>query len=74
MGIKGKLIGLIVAFILLAMAVPGWGINDDQIALLRWYAANQTTQFSMGADTSGVAFDGANIWVANWGSGTVSKL
>ncbi len=30
--------------------------------------------FSVGNNPSGIAFDGANIWVANWGDGTVSKI
>ena len=50
------------------------GINREQIALLKWYAANQTTSFAVGAAPNGVAFDGANIWVANFSSNTVSKL
>lgn len=30
--------------------------------------------YPVGTDPSGIAFDGANIWVANTGSGTVTKL
>jgi hypothetical protein len=42
--------------------------NPNRIALLlKWYGANRDTTFA-------VAFDGANIWVGNQGSGTVSKL
>ena len=54
----------------------GGGRNPMQIALLRWYDANQTgIQFSVGSSPWGIAFDGANIWVANWvTSGTVTKL
>jgi hypothetical protein len=49
------------------------------IALLRWYGANQTTSFSVGSGPSAVAFDGANIWVTNFGNyldlgTTVTKL
>ncbi len=29
--------------------------------------------FPVGTSPVGVAFDGANVWVANWGKGTVSK-
>jgi len=47
--------------------------NPNQVAILRWYAANQTAAFPVGSLPMGVAFDGANIWVANSGSGTVSK-
>ena len=43
--------------------------NPLQIALLHWYNANLTTPFSVGKVVpNGVAFDGANIWVANHGS------
>src|SRR5260370_319856 len=48
--------------------------NPLQIALLHWYAANLTTQFTAGTSPYGVAFDGANIWVALNGSGKVTKL
>ncbi len=49
--------------------------NLQQIALLRWYDANQTgTTFTVGTNPSGIAFDGANIWVVNSGSNTVTKL
>ena len=53
------------------MAAP----NSNQIALLRWYDANQTgATFAVGTAPNGVAFDGANIWVPNNGSNTVNKL
>jgi len=45
-----------------------------QIAILHWYDANLTTSFSVGSAPTGVAFDGANIWVANFSSNSVSKL
>ncbi len=49
--------------------------NPNQLALLRWYeAAHADTSFTVGNAPWGVAFDGANIWVANWGDDTVSKL
>jgi hypothetical protein len=47
--------------------------NPNQVAILRWYAANQTADFPVGTNPAGVAFDGANVWVANDGSNTVSK-
>lgn len=50
------------------------GINREQIALLKWYAANQTTSFAVGGGPGGVAFDGASIWVASKGTNNVSKL
>jgi hypothetical protein len=48
--------------------------NPNQIATLRWYAANQTTAFPTGSGPYGVAFDGSSIWVVNDFAGTVSKL
>src|ERR1700730_2367153 len=48
--------------------------NPLRIALLKWYDANITTSFAVGDEPRGVCFDGANIWVANYGSGTVTKL
>src|SRR5712691_3081715 len=48
--------------------------NPLQIATLHWYNANQTTTFGVGTRPFGVAFDGANIWVANMGSHNVTKL
>src|ERR1700674_3558632 len=48
--------------------------NPLRGALLRWYRANRTTSFSVGSQPYGVAFDGANIWTANFGDGTVTKL
>jgi len=50
-------------------------VNPQQVALLRWYGVNQAgNQFSVGTSPNAIAFDGANIWVANWGSSTVTKL
>src|SRR5207253_11447517 len=46
--------------------------NPQQIAILHWYKANRTAQFHVG--TGPAAFDGANIWVANQGSNSVTKL
>ncbi len=48
--------------------------NPLKIALLKWYQANTTTHFKVGSQPYGVAFDGANIWTANYGDGTVTKL
>jgi hypothetical protein len=50
-------------------------MNPQQVALLRWYGANQTgNQFTVGSVPTGIAFDGASIWVANEGSANVTKL
>lgn len=49
--------------------------NPQLVALLRWYDANTVTAFATGGvGPRGVAFDGANIWVANYDSNTVTKL
>ena len=49
--------------------------NPMQIALLRWYEAIQTNDaYVTGDGPHGLAFDGANIWVANWNDDTVTKL
>src|SRR5271168_3478484 len=75
------------AFSLIVAASPGWtqtrgasapaiatASNPLKVALLHWYAADITTNFSVGDEPEGVAFDGANIWTANFGAGTVTKL
>ena len=49
--------------------------NPLQVALLRWYEASEAgNDFPVGDEPEGVAFDGANIWVANSDDDTVSKL
>jgi len=48
--------------------------NPLQVAILHWYKANRSTQFPVGSEPFGVAFDGANIWVANEGGNSVTKL
>jgi DNA-binding beta-propeller fold protein YncE len=50
-------------------------VNPLKLALLRWYKANTVyTMFPVGKEPIGIAFDGANIWTANWSDGTVTKL
>ena len=66
--------------ITLGMAIAGPAqaqlkFNPNQVAILRWYQANQTAFFSVGLYLGGMVFDGANIWVTNnEGNGTVTKL
>src|SRR5579863_8761321 len=48
--------------------------NPLKVALLKWYKGNLTTSFTVGQQPYGVAFDGENIWTANSGDGTVTKL
>ncbi len=75
-----KLMGLLA--LLLVPALVAAQANPNQIALLRWYDANQIlaggagggNRFAVGSFPDGIAFDGANIWVANKNDSTVSKL
>src|SRR5579863_8006461 len=49
--------------------------NPLKVALLKWYNANTVpTEFPAGPNPVGVAFDGANIWIANYGASTVTKV
>jgi DNA-binding beta-propeller fold protein YncE len=48
--------------------------NPNQIAILHWYGANTITRFAVGIHPAQIAFDGTNVWVANYGSNTVTKL
>ena len=49
--------------------------NPLQVALLRWYPANQATTFALGTnDPFALAFDGANLWITNNHDNTVSKV
>src|SRR5437016_1620158 len=54
--------------------VSGTYFNPLQVGLLSWYQASQPTSFAVGKSPYGVAFDGANIWVANQSSNNVTKL
>ena len=49
-------------------------VNPKPIALLRWYAVNLTTQFTVGTQPSSLAFDGDAMWVANLATNNVTKL
>ena len=44
--------------------------NPNQVALLRWYPANQAASFSLNDSPQGIAFDGANFWISLFGSVT----
>jgi len=51
------------------------GVNRQQVALLKWFPAYQSSaSFTVGSGPDAVAFDGANIWVANYFSNNVTKL
>jgi len=67
-----------------AMSPAVWGQDapttadrptPESVAILRWYQINQTAaEFSVGQQPAGAAFDGANMWIANSQSGSVTKL
>ena len=69
-----KLLVLVSATFLAHAQVVNSAKNPNQIAILHWYGANVTTAFGVGVAPGGLAFDGANIWVANLASGTVTRL
>ena len=48
--------------------------NPLKIALLHWYLADTATSVTVGSQPYGVCFDGANIWTANFGDATVTKV
>ncbi len=50
----------------------GSTVDLDNVALLRWDRLNRS--FPVGDDPFSVAFDGANIWVTNANSGTVTRI
>src|SRR5271154_3083983 len=49
-------------------------VNFNAIALLRWYHINLTTTVAVGANPVGIAFDGANMWVANFNDNPLTKV
>jgi hypothetical protein len=69
-GVSAALLALCMLTAPLAQAQAA---NANQVALLKWYV-NQTTSFPVGTQPFGVAFDGANIWVANDLSNSVTKI
>ena len=70
---------LLFALVTMTLAVVGPAeaqikVNPNQVGILHWYKANQTTTVGVGTVPSGMAFDGACIWVTYGGSNTISKL
>src|SRR5260370_29243238 len=55
------------------LATPALAQNPDQIEVLKWYGANQTTAVSVDGPLDGVAFDGSSIWVSDQNR-TVTKV
>lgn len=53
----------------------GAGINPLQVALLRWYGANQPgSSFAVQPYAYAITFDGAHLWVTNSTSSNLTKL
>ncbi len=49
--------------------------NPLRVAVLRWYQANQQPlKFTANGDPRYIAFDGANMWIADNGAASVTKL
>lgn len=80
---KARLILTIAVAVALALvpevAKPQGGVvvsnqNTQQIALLPWYANQTNTQFTVGTYLTSLAFEGANMWVGNGSSNTVTKI
>ena len=72
---KSKLLAIFVAAGAMSPAVWGQDATPQAVSILRWYAINQTAaEFSVGQQPAGAAFDGANMWIANNQSGSVTKL
>ncbi len=54
---------------------PGSSMNPLDIALLRWYEANQAGNiYWSGGSPWSICFDGTNVWVTNYMDNTVTKL
>lgn len=51
----------------------GVGLNPLAVALLKWSPV-QHLAFTVAPTPFGIAFDGANLWVVNYSSATISKL
>jgi DNA-binding beta-propeller fold protein YncE len=47
---------------------------DGTVTKLRASDGTNLGTFTVGTSPAGVVFDGANIWVTNFGSNSVSKL
>ena len=48
--------------------------NPLKVAILHWYQFNRSASFKVGKQPYDVAFDGANIWSANYEDGTATKV
>ena len=53
-----------------------WVTNEggQSVTVLLASTGGAVGTYSVGFSPDGIVFDGANIWVANYGSGDVSKI
>jgi hypothetical protein len=65
--------GTVTSTQLAADALPS-SANLKLLGSLRWDLLKIQTSFTVGTSPTGVAFDGANMWVTNSGSSNVSKI
>jgi hypothetical protein len=71
------LLGLWAALSCLSLAQSGVvssSHNPLQLGRLQWNKQDTPPPFTVGTQPYGVVFDGASMWVANSGDGTVSKV
>lgn len=53
---------------------PGAALNQNRIAILRWYEANQAgISAATGNQPSAIVFDGVDLWVTNFLDNTIKK-
>ncbi|AUB81634.1 hypothetical protein THSYN_12135 [Candidatus Thiodictyon syntrophicum] len=52
----------------------GLGYDPLKIGMLRWYKVGMPSTVFVGRNPQAIAFDGANVWVANWSGDTITKL
>jgi hypothetical protein len=67
-------IATVLVFLWLSGTVPLHAqANPNQVALLQWYLASTTSSFPTQTAPWGIVYDGANIWVLNSLSNSLSK-
>lgn len=71
-----RIAGVVVVVLFALQAWAQSPNNPLDIALLAWYPGNISALFTanLGPDPDELAFDGANMWIANLGTNTVTKL
>jgi len=64
---------LVAAFSMFALHLSAQ-TNPNQVATLRWYSTITGLSFPVANNPYGIAFDGANMWVASYSAAVVTKL